>query len=350
MSQLTIELVEPPLVPEIFDLLRLGSVGTEGRRQLDIFQRWSREAPTGQLVGVVARRERKLVAALLAQLQPGHLATVWGPSQLASESSVTIRKLAAKLRRLLRGHGISLLQAVLPLDEGVTDEGVTDEGVTDEGVTDEGVTDRLLRTLGFRPVAVIAYLVGTVERSSVAQPEWLDTPGGFDGRALYRERDAAMQAPQELPLSIDAYREEEDWDELCEIVTATYDQSQDCPEVNDLREVADVLTGYRGASDTTRRRWNLVRQEGRAVGCCLFAEAPRSEPWELVYWGLIPEVRGRGWGMHLMRWVLKEVERGGGSSLLLAVDVANAPATRIYQQLGFFLVARRRVLIAHLGS
>ena len=63
----------------------------------------------------------------------------------------------------------------------------------------------------------------------------------------------------------------------------------------------EVLSGYRTTGVFDPQRWLLVRQDGEDVGCLLLADHPTSSQWELVYMGLVPEVRGRGLGIELVR-------------------------------------------------
>jgi len=69
----------------------------------------------------------------------------------------------------------------------------------------------------------------------------------------------------------------------------------------------------------------------------------------LIYMGLIPSVRGRGWGMELARYAQWLTRQAGRSQLLLGVDAGNWPAIRVYAAVGFRQWAERMVYGRFLG-
>ena len=83
----------------------------------------------------------------------------------------------------------------------------------------------------------------------------------------------------------------------------------------------------------------------RDVGCLLLADHPRHNSMELLYLGLIPAARGRGWGKHLVRRAQGLTRLAGRSRLVLAVDAANAPAVQTYTATGFQAWQRRRLYV-----
>jgi ribosomal protein S18 acetylase RimI-like enzyme len=66
---------------------------------------------------------------------------------------------------------------------------------------------------------------------------------------------------------------------------------------------------------------------------------------ELLYLGLIPEVRGRGWGKQLVRHAQWLTRRAGRRQLVTAVDSANLPAVQTYTAMDFQAWQRRRLYI-----
>ena len=85
-------------------------------------------------------------------------------------------------------------------------------------------------------------------------------------------------------------------DRLAQIVDATYQETLDCPKLNHVRQLEDVLEGYRATGEFSPDRWLIVRYENRDVGCLLLADHPQYENMELVYMGIIPAVRGHALG------------------------------------------------------
>ena len=69
---------------------------------------------------------------------------------------------------------------------------------------------------------------------------------------------------------------------------------------------------------------------------------------EIVYVALIPEVRGRRWGLELIKLALELARRASAERVVLAVDAANQPAIRLYNELGFFEFDRRAVWVRRL--
>jgi ribosomal protein S18 acetylase RimI-like enzyme len=132
---------------------------------------------------------------------------------------------------------------------------------------------------------------------------------------------------------------------LAAIVQATYAATLDCPAMNGVREVQDVLAGYRATGVFDAGRWWIVRHEGRDVGCLILADFPEQDTWELVYMGIVPGVRGRGWGGQMVRRAQWLARRAGRSRVVLAVDAENAPALRIYGAAGFRAFERRSVYV-----
>jgi GNAT superfamily N-acetyltransferase len=112
----------------------------------------------------------------------------------------------------------------------------------------------------------------------------------------------------------------------------------------------DVLAGYQATGCFAPERWLIVRSGGQDVGCLLLADHPRDGNWELVYMGLVPLSRGRGWGREIVRyaqWLTAQAKR---PRLVVAVDDANHPALQVYAVKGFRAWDRRRVYVKVLGS
>jgi ribosomal protein S18 acetylase RimI-like enzyme len=125
----------------------------------------------------------------------------------------------------------------------------------------------------------------------------------------------------------------------------TYEGTLDCPEVNGVRTVEEVVAGHRAQGVYEPARWLLARQEGVPVGVLLLMAAEGGE-WEVAYVGVVPEARGRGVGRELMLKALVEARAGGARRLVLSVDGRNRPAWGLYRGLGFEPNERREVFLA----
>ncbi len=126
---------------------------------------------------------------------------------------------------------------------------------------------------------------------------------------------------------------------------ATYQQTRDCPQLNGVRDVEDVLAGYRAAGVFDAGRWLIVRHAGTDVGCLLLTDFPEHDNWELTYMGVAPSARGNGWGIEMVRYAQWRARLAGRSRLVLAVDAANDPAIRMYVAAGFQAWERRTVCV-----
>jgi ribosomal protein S18 acetylase RimI-like enzyme len=132
---------------------------------------------------------------------------------------------------------------------------------------------------------------------------------------------------------------------LSKVVAATYIGTRDIPALDGARTLNDVLDGYQHTGVFDPRRWFFVQYRGQDVGCVLLADHPRSQHCELVYMGLAPHVRGRGWGFLLSRHALHQASLLGRQLLVLAVDGDNDPALVTYARAGFAEWDRRSVFL-----
>jgi mycothiol synthase len=124
------------------------------------------------------------------------------------------------------------------------------------------------------------------------------------------------------------------------IVERTYVGTCDCPQLNGVRLTSEVLAGYRSVGQFDPQRWLIARTGEQVIGCLLITEHPQ-KIWELVYMGLVPEARGRGYGLEITRHGQWLARQAGAARFALAVDATNAPAIRIYAAAGLQTWDRR---------
>jgi ribosomal protein S18 acetylase RimI-like enzyme len=115
--------------------------------------------------------------------------------------------------------------------------------------------------------------------------------------------------------------------------------------VNGIRRIDDVLQGYRATGHFDPERWLMVRHQGEPIGCLILTAYPEHSTWELIYMGILPAARGRGWGVEIVRHALWLARRAAPKRLVLAVDAANEPALRMYAAAGFQAWDRRSVFV-----
>jgi ribosomal protein S18 acetylase RimI-like enzyme len=132
-------------------------------------------------------------------------------------------------------------------------------------------------------------------------------------------------------------------------IARSYEKSLDCPGLSGLRDMEDVVAGHKGV-EFNPAIWFLLSVDGVASGVLLMGTATHANALELVYLGLIPEARGKGFGDVLMNLALLAVVRHNRSDLTLAVDSRNSPAMKLYFRHGLRRVGSRAALIRRIGQ
>jgi hypothetical protein len=175
--------------------------------------------------------------------------------------------------------------------------------------------------------------------------KWLEI-GGFSHAAdlLYLTADVSSgpREPPLLPFELQPFAPAEK-QRLIDIVQRTYVGSLDCPQLDGLRNTADVIDGYQSVGEFRPELWFFVRQRTEDVGCLLMNLHPDVQHAEIVYLAVTPEVRGRGWGLQLAQHALWLARQMKSQRAVLAVDAANEPAVRMYSVAGFDVFDRREV-------
>lgn len=255
---------------------------------------------TNSLAGLfVARAADRLCGAILVDLQPGRVAYLYPPG---ATGSVPRAEVCAELLRTAiaycEANRVRIVQSLLE--------------------TDSSALAEALGAAGLRHTLDLLYLVSTRE-------------------VFPRERPASK-------LTFEPFQEDQRA-RLAAIVERTYEQSLDCPALDAARDIDDVLEGYRQTGDFDVARWLIVRQEERDIGCLLLTDYPAHDQWELIYMGLVHEVRGRTLGVDVTRYAQWLTGCAGRERLVLAVDAENAPALAMYAACGFVAWDRRSVFM-----
>ena len=235
-----------------------------------------------------AYREEELRGAALALTQPGRTAVVWPPRLAEGEPTTTSVELLRACTSLLAKRGVRMAQALLPPAAGTDPESLV--------------------AAGFRHVSDLTYLVCLAD--------------GFPTSPPCRQ------------LHFKPYCSERH-DRFAQVVDATYEDTLDCPAVSGVRDIDDVLEGYKGTGQFDPNRWFTVCHRGEEIGCLILTDYPEHATWELIYLGVAPAARGQGWGLEIVRhaqWLARQAAR---VRLILAVDAANDPALRMYAAAGF---------------
>jgi ribosomal protein S18 acetylase RimI-like enzyme len=248
---------------------------------------------------IVLRTPDALAGTIVCTTVPGAGALVWPPVVIAQPAAPAEDALVRHAAAWLRGRGTRLAQALLRPEEA-------------------HLAEPLLRN-GFVHVTDLWFL----SHDLLAVPS-LAAPGQF----TFEPYD--LHAPAEFHATLER----------------TYAGSLDCPEVNGVRTIDEVIAGHKAQGAFDPNRWWLARHKGAPVAVLLLAEMPESADWELAYTGVVPEARRRGFGRAVLRHALAEARRGGAGRLTLSVDARNQPAWDLYRWAGFEAFERRSVLLA----
>ena len=238
----------------------------------------------------------RLVGVVFVQLQPGKTAVVWPPRIEQGQPDVLAEQLLHAACAELPGRNVRLAMALL--------------------YTDCPDDERVLRNERFEFLSNLLYLVS---------PE-----------------DKFPNSPPETSIEFEPYCEA-NHERLARVVADSYHETQDCPALNGVREIEDVLTGYKASGVFDPSRWLILRHQGQDVGCLLLTDHPTHGNWELVYMGIPPSSRGHGWGLDVTREAQWLTRQAGRPRLVLAVDATNKPAIDVYATAGFRVWDRRLV-------
>lgn len=125
----------------------------------------------------------------------------------------------------------------------------------------------------------------------------------------------------------------------------SYDGTLDCPELNGVRTIDEILAGYRAPGAGKPAGWWLLRAGDEPAGVLILTAMSEDAAWDLSYIGVVPEHRRRGIGRVAVCHALQTAQVGGAVQMLLAVDVRNEPARHLYASLGFTQTELRDVYL-----
>jgi len=186
--------------------------------------------------------------------------------------------------------------------------------------TEDTNRNDLCQRSGFRRLTDLIYLLRPDDPTPVLRPR---LPEGMRWQSY---------APEHQDLFMQAIGE-------------TYEDSQDCPELSDLRDMEDVIASHQEAGHFQWDLWKVLLQNDQPLGVLILSPLRSQDAMELTYMGLSPSARGKGLGKLLLRETFYQANRCGNLPLTLALDCRNTAAYRLYVGAGFQAVLRRRVFI-----
>ncbi len=244
-------------------------------------------------------KEELLCGAVLARVQRGKTAVVWPPRFAAGESLEIAVMLHEEVDRQLARYPLSMANVLLD-------------------TVREG-DDEVLSRAGFERLATLLYMLCPSADFSATPSPGLQSHGCLDFEAYNKANHARFS----------------------QIVDITYNQTLDCPRLNGIRSIEDVLEGYRDLGRFDPANWFIVCHQGEDVGCLILADYQDYGNVELVYMGIIPSKRGHGWGREVAQHAKSRAASLNRPHVVLAVDADNRPAIDMYVSVGFHVWEKR---------
>jgi len=131
-------------------------------------------------------------------------------------------------------------------------------------------------------------------------------------------------------------------------VLASYQHSLDCPALNGVRSMEDIIAGHKGAGPFDPADWFLLQHQDQPVAVLLLSKTHQMDGMELVYLGLSPHTRGSGLGNYLMQVAEAQVCGHKLNKLTLAVDAKNEPALKLYYRHGMQQIGMKTAMMRQL--
>lgn len=139
-------------------------------------------------------------------------------------------------------------------------------------------------------------------------------------------------------------------DRMVQLTQGTFEQSLDCPQLTRMTDAGAILDGYIAHPGFTPELWFCLRSTGGVdddVGILILSDNEEDEQLELVYLGVLPSARGRGYGAAAVDHAKRLAAERGRRRVTLAVDIRNQPALNIYRAAGFTLYAEHELFVLH---
>lgn len=247
-----------------------------------------------------ARTWRGVLAAAMVYRNVGRTGMLFASP--ADAPGVNVEALAELERRVgthMLQTGLSMVQTLLP----------------PEAVADKTVLTRA----GFARLARLTYMAWNLTRAGELAP----APPELEMRPLAQSSEA----------------------QLAEVILASYRQSLDCPAMEGVRRIEDVIAGHKAAGVYHPESWWIAIWCGQAAACLLLNENPTTGAADVVYLGVAPEFRGKGLGRTMLSHAARDAIRRGYGTMTLAVDADNRFAVALYESAGFRALHSREAFV-----
>ena len=182
---------------------------------------------------------------------------------------------------------------------------------------------QVFRDQGFDELAELLYLVGPVPRN----PPPPQLPPEFTLTSYSPQTHAGFAAA----------------------ILQSYRQSLDCPALNGVRDIEDIIQGHKATGQFDPKMWWLLKEKDQPRGVLLMSPIPHTDVIELVYLGLMPEARGRGLAGHMMDLAMHLAKQAARPRISLAVDSINNPALKLYYRAGLQRTMSKIAMVRNLA-
>jgi mycothiol synthase len=160
------------------------------------------------------------------------------------------------------------------------------------------------------------------------------------------------QAPIEFdssPLTTFTWQEDR-FQAFADAISASYQDTLDCPGLVGLRRIEDIIAGHRAVGRFDPRLWSAFYLNDQPAGVMLLNPLADQPELELVYLGIAPPFRNKGLASRLMRRAISLAHANNFAGIHLAVDEDNTPAMKLYKGLNFRTTARKVAMIYTLSQ
>ncbi len=248
---------------------------------------------------LVAKQGDDLIGVMLLQRQPDNTAFFWVPIVSETEETTNIANcLLEDACRMMTNERISYAQFVL--------------------THEEMSHAKTLQANGFEQLAELSY--------------------------LHREINEPLPFQNNIPCKIVLY-DETQRQRFAKILESTYEGTLDCPAFTHQRNGEEAILSHQLSGNFTPKYWLLFEVDGEDVGLLLLNDHPDQSAFEIVYMGVAPPFRGKGYGSMMLQVGLQHIKNSDREFVLLAVDNNNHFATAIYERIGFFPLATRIIFL-----
>ncbi len=246
-----------------------------------------------------AMRGRQCVAAAMVFENPGHTGLLFAsPARAPEVDAAALADLVRRIGDFSLGRGLSLVQSLLPPEAQME-------------------RDVLLQA-GYAHLARLDYMSWDLRRMS-------DRPSPAE---------MEMRTAQECPTGT-----------LEAVILSSYKQSLDCPALEGVRQIGNVVAGHRSSGLYRWQSWWIAHWSGQPAACLLLNDNPSTGAADVVYLGVGVEFRGRGIARAMLAHAGCDAWRRGIERLALAVDASNTPAVGLYKSVGFGVIYSREAYI-----